>query len=147
MKHLLFTLLLVLTCNLTFAVQDTTLTTTNEVERLIDKYSAKVEASITSLAETLQQPAEKIYTTLVKQQVVKAYGWIMTTIIGLLMSLLGFWGIQTARSEQIEVLGIIIVILFGAMFLVGLLGFFTDGLSGLFNPEYGALMEIKELFN
>ena len=52
--------------------QDSTLVTNTNVEKLVDKYSGKIEAAIVSLAESLQQPAEHVYKVLVKQQIVKA---------------------------------------------------------------------------
>ncbi len=46
--------------------------TGSTVERLVDKYSEKIEATIVSLAESLKQPAEAVWKILVKQQYVKA---------------------------------------------------------------------------
>lgn len=57
-----------------FATVDSAQYVTNSnAEKLIDKYSEKIESTIVSLAQSLKQPAEHVYKILVKQQIVKSY--------------------------------------------------------------------------
>ena len=51
-----------------------------------------------------------------------------------------------AEERDIEGINAAIFIGFGISLLVGIIGFFAEGLTGLFNPEYGALQDIIGVF-
>jgi len=87
MKHILLLITLFISAN-TFAITeklDSGLVTNSNVEKLVDKYSAKISATIVSLAESLKQPAEHVYRILVKQQVVKAITFTISLLLGIIL--------------------------------------------------------------
>ena len=147
MKRLIIILLLF---TVSFAVysQDTTkyVTDTN-TEKLIDKYSEKIGDAITALAEKLQQPAEHVYKILVKQQVV--YG-VSTLLFVVFSVIVVFWGFKIYHKNQDEFngwdfFGMFLIVLGCIAFVISFIMFAGGGLSGLINPEYGALKDIVNM--
>ena len=78
--------------------QDTV--TDSDTEKLIDKYSEKISATVTSLAETLKQPATHVYGLLVRQQVLKS--WIFLSASSIFWLLGGFMIILRWFSKEKE---------------------------------------------
>lgn len=118
--------------------------TDGDVEKLVDKYSAQLEASITSLAETLRQPAEYVYTVLVKQQIVEAWTWLIVNLILLLTCIVSWMFLVIDSYDNAEEwygVPILFTVLF-ILFLVFTLNIIT---SGFINPEYGAIKDIANL--
>ena len=144
MKKFILLLTFVAMTTFSFAQEKTSeLVTDSNVEKLIDKYSAKLEASIISLAETLKQPAEYVYGTLLKQQAVKAWTnlliGVLATLILIIVWILWFkdkkgkdewWGVPTFIT-----LGYIVFWCAVMMTIVG----------GFINPDYGAMQEIVNM--
>lgn len=86
MRHFLVILFLAIT-TFSYAQVDTvsTIVTNSEVERLVDKYSAKLEASITTIATSLKQPAEHIYSILVKKTFISGILSLSALSIGIVL--------------------------------------------------------------
>lgn len=138
------------------SIKEGTLTqTTEEVVKQIT--SKEPNATVVYMTEKLQQfveslkvPAEKVWQTLVKQQVINGYMLLASCFISLILLIIfvvmfaraggfnedGFWNIG----------GFIGVILFGILFTVSIISFCNVGIGQIFNPEYGAIKEIMELF-
>jgi len=118
--------------------------TDGDVEKLVDKYSAKIEASIVALAETLQQPAEYVYKVLIKQQKVHAYTWLWVDIL-LLVITLAFWILLIFDfwDNGDEWYGI--PIFFLIVFVIVLCCTINMIVGGFINPEYGAIKDIANL--
>lgn len=141
MKKLFIIVCLVFITGVSFAQQDSTKYVTNSnVERLVDKYTDKIEVAITSLAQELKQPVEHVYKLLVKQQVVKAATWTVAIIVALLVTI-GLWILWYFDKEEkdewwglpVFVTGILCVLIAGTLSTI---------LGGFINPEYGAINEI-----
>jgi hypothetical protein len=160
MKHLITILLFVfVTSMVTAQVDSTSYVTESNIEKLVDKYSGKIEATIISLAESLKQPAEEVWAILIKQQYVKASMGIIVLLITLLF---GYLCIKYANNvkcwddgEVIEnkpTYSMGIVIIFAVCLVISLIvllfgGYYNDILQGFINPEYGAIKDIVNLFN
>ena len=85
MKKLIFILLLLIGGLVVSAQSDSSQYVTNSnVEKLIDKYGGKLEATVISIAQTLKQPTEHVYEVLVKQQVVKSIQALIIIVAWLL---------------------------------------------------------------
>lgn len=122
--------------------------TNSNVEKLIDKYSDKLYASITSLAETLQQPAEYVYKILMKQQLVIGYTYLSVFITMLIISLILFKLNKTIFKEDawddVNVFNFFAIIT--ALICAGfLIAFLADGFQRILNPEYYAIDKIMSL--
>ena len=143
LKVILTVIIITMACNVQ-AQQDTTkYVTDSDTEKLIDKYSGKVDAAITSIANKLERPAKHIYGILIKQQKVYAWG----SLIGVMMTILFFvlcliWGI---REEFDEPEPVIACVFSGAALIVAVGIFLSVGLTGFINPEYGALQDIMNM--
>lgn len=129
------------------SVQSTLVTNTN-TEKLIDKYSEKITASVAAFSEKLKQPAEHIYKVLVKQQVVKACSTLSILLIGILLCSLAIYGGIKSEWEDPEFYSLFCI--FGGLIgvvavLYGVVNF-TDILQGFINPEYGAMQDIISIF-
>jgi len=134
-----FILFLLFSIALSGYAQDSTLVTNTDAEKLIDKYSAKIEATIISLAENLKKPAEHVYSVLIKQQVVQSWTWLIVLIIMFifLIFLWGMWYLDSYKSEWWAIPAILTLIYF--IIVPTTIDVIT---TGFLNPEYGALMEI-----
>ena len=147
---LLTTLLLLFYAN---ASEDVTKDTAKYVtdtnaEKLIDKYTEKIEAGISALAESLKQPAEHIYDVLVRQRVIEAWKWICIIGLNLFLTILfaivlkGFKGSE-GDTDALR----FIVLIFGIITFIMIIFGLNPILSGFINPEYGAIKEIANFFN
>jgi hypothetical protein len=134
-----FILFLLFSIALSGYAQDSTLVTNTDAEKLIDKYSAKIEATIISLAENLKKPAEHVYSVLIKQQVVQSWTWLIVLILMfvVLVFLWAVWYLDSGRNEWWGMPAIFTLIYFLIIpFTINVI------VTGFLNPEYGALMEI-----
>lgn len=175
MKKLLIVLTLLCTTSLVFGITDSTVTsidstvselsnqvknTTSIVTEVVDgieKISGNVWVALEELAKVLKVPAQHIYSVIIKQQTVKAITELLRwCIIPLLVSLLSFhytvkkWKFFS-REEMRESAGFSIA-LGGIMILLPMcfLLFGCDWnmiITGLINPEFGALSDITEMVN
>jgi hypothetical protein len=138
------------------ATQVTQTVTNSTVEKLVDKYSAKVEASTVALAQSLKQPAEHVYKVLIKQQIVNAAGLLFIPI-GFIILLIIFYRLMkygfspskkyeghTMFYEKEDALtGLATIIgMFTLVMIILSVIYFPDILQGFINPEYGAMKEI-----
>lgn len=127
-----------------------------------------------SLAKSLQVPAEHVYKVLVKKEVINAYSSLTLFILSFLISIVIFtvtlksynnanklWRNSHLDSYDVKqnpnymyfsldegwwIGGIIVSCV---MFCLTLLGTIINGpeiITGIFNPEYGAIKEIMSLF-
>ena len=147
MKKFILLFMLFFTIGVTYAQDSTQYVTNSNAEKLIDKYSAKVENAIIALAEKLQQPAEHVYKILVKQQVV--YG-VSTLLFVVFSVIVVFWGFKIYHKNQDEFngwdfFGMFLIVLGCIAFVISFIMFAGGGLSGLINPEYGALKDIVNM--
>ena len=112
--------------------------TESDVELLVDKYSAKIEASLISLAKTLQQPAERIYSVLVKKSYIDGILAIGFFIFGLILI--------TGHLNKWADVWLVITILGAVLFIGGSIAICDEGLNNFINPDYGAIKDITDLF-
>jgi zinc transporter ZupT len=170
MKKILILLsLFIFSINIT-AQDSTKYVTELNAEKLVDKYAAKFEATIISLAETLKTPAEHVYVVLIKQQRIKAATFILIFVIGLIMLSIFRQQFKHAqwhekpdyhRSEYKDkeeydqwckencfnkhaTLSLISGFTCLIFLLVSLINVDTI-MTGLFNPEYGAINSIIDM--
>ncbi len=150
--------------------QDSTYVTNSNVEKLVDKYSSKIEAAVISLSESLQQPAEHVYIVLIRQQYVKASIGLSYYLLTIIFAFILYHVFERSRwketsgyytqdwksrevydeHEKTETynrystltlfIGAITIILF-----IGAAVNTSNILQGFINPEYGALQDIFEL--
>jgi len=151
MKKILTVLAIVLFSTIGYSqIDSTSYVTDSNVEKLVDKYSAKIEATIVSLAEQLKQPAEHIYKIMVKQQVVNSIAWL---IIGLLCISTAFtrkFWLNRIEKEQDDdmgwVMGLILLCIVPSMIGITVLIVQSETIvTGFINPEYGAIQDIINL--
>ncbi len=143
MKRLILILLLFTVSFAVYSQDSTKYVTDTNTEKLIDKYSEKIGDAITALADKLQQPAEHVYKILVRQQVVWGVGTLICIFLGILLLYLGIagenkWDMDDDFCLFLQVIGIMVT-------LISLILFFVYGLTGLINPEYGALKDIVNM--
>jgi hypothetical protein len=132
--------------------------TESTVERLVDKYSGKIEATLASLAESLKQPVEFVYTVMVRQQYVKAVTHCVIILITILL-LIAFYkllkyGFKPYKEdssysnfyENDALIAPTVILGFMAvgMFLYSIIGM-DCVIQGFINPHYGAIKDIGEL--
>lgn len=154
MKKLFITLLLIV-FTITISAQQDSLqinSTTSEVERLVDKYSSKIEATILSLAESLKQPAEHVYKIIIKQQSVNSIIWLITALLFILLIFTkNFWlnkidKLNNTNEDFGYWLGLvflcIIPAIVGGIILIVQLEII---MTGFINPEYGAIKDIVNM--
>lgn len=131
--------------------------TGSNVEKLVDKYSGKIEAGIASLAKTLKQPAEHVYMILVRQQYVEASTylsfWLLTfifLIIFLKVLKRSKWSENDSAPdhEKFNRYATFSIITGALTFIFFLISFVNIDivLQGFINPEYGAIMDIVDMF-
>jgi len=121
------------------------MTNITETERIVDKYTDKIGESLTALAEALKVPAEFVFETLVKMQIVEGVTSLLIGIMVFICSFIAlFIGYKTIETK--EELSVPCFIFGGFAFVLMLV--FTvisggDVMSQIFVPEYHAIMEIK----
>lgn len=151
MKKFLLLLSLVSVCFISNAQSDTSRYVTNSnTEKLVDKYIDKVESSITAIAQSLKQPAEHVYKILIKQQSVKSWVRLFTLPILAIFVLSFFYSLKYSKWDEgpdndaaglCIISGILSIITF-----IALICFLETIITGLINPEYGAIQEILSVF-
>lgn len=151
MKKILTILAIILFSTIGYSQTDSTsYVTDSNVEKLVDKYSAKIEATIVSLAKKLKQPTEYVYKIMVKQQVVNSITWL---IIGLLcistVFTIKFW-LNRIEKEQYDNTGWVTGLIFLCIVpsIIGILVLVIQSgtiVTGFINPEYGAMQDIINL--
>ena len=127
------------------------LSTIQNVERLVDKYGEKIGTVIVALSEKLQQPVEHVYGVLVKQQVVNAIVWLIVLITGIVLFafafIIGVSKYANWSDRDFNVVAAVSLITGIASFVMFVLGIthLTEIVQGFINPEYGAIKDIVEL--
>lgn len=126
--------------------KDSSLVTNSNVEKLIDKYSGKVEAVLVSLAKELKQPIEHVYGILVKQQVINSMVYSVVPIFALLSLFMAYRNGTHKKADfdegnALAVTSIIFLIL-GIILSIATAFALVPIFTGFFNPEYGALKDI-----
>lgn len=144
MKKLLLILLLFITF-ISYGQTDSTQYVTNSnVEKLVDKYSEKVEAAFVALADKLQQPVEYVYKLVVKQQYIKGISSILFLIVSIIIFYLGY---KQGEKENWEDGPWVLPLCLGGLAIISAIAwFFASGLACLLNPEYMAIKEIIKMF-
>ena len=145
MKKLFIIIMLFITIGINAQVTtDSTCITDTNVEKLIDKYTDKISVAITSLANSLEQPAEYVFKILVDQQIIIALSglciWIFV-IIFMLGTTIGYKKAGWDDAYFYEMLFIFSCIGFIITTIIGIVGI-ESTLTGFFNPEYGAMQDI-----
>lgn len=112
----------------------------SETERIFDKYSTKFEVGIIALAESLKTPAEHVYKVLIRQQYVVAITWTTILLIILLITITCwiFW--FKDKTDKDEWWGVPAFIT--TTFIVTMFSTINKIITGLINPEYGAIKDI-----
>lgn len=150
MKKLLFILLLVLPF---IGISQINSTNTNNyvteysVEKLIDKYSDKLEASLISLSKELKQPVEYVYKLVVRQQYVEGISSILLLIISIIVLFIGCSRIGLKTDFEEEFPWIIPIVVGGFLLIGAVIWIFDSGITCLVNPEYAAIKDIISFFN
>ena len=158
MRKILTVLSIVIFSTIGYSQTDSTsYVTDSNVEKLVDKYSAKIEATIVSLAEQLKQPAEHVYKIMVKQQYIKAFTGILLLLVIILFVYLTIkyasniedWEYGIAYKNKpgysFGVLIISLASLFIAILVLLVWQYPMDIIQGFINPEYGAIQDIINL--
>jgi hypothetical protein len=152
MKNL-FTLLFLFVFTLSFSQVDTipiVEETITKTETTFDKVYSDIKEGLKGLGEALKVGSEHVYTVLVKQQVIKSITFLVIFFISLL-GLMNFFKAYksdekwiTEDEEYPNGLGVFRVVL-GAAFFIGFMVSLCQTelvLTGLLNPEYGAMQDI-----
>lgn len=140
MKKLLLILVLFVTTISYGQLDSTQYVTNSNVEKLVDKYSQKVEAAFISIAENLQQPVERVYKLIIKQQIIKGWSSILLLVVS---SIIVYWGIMLGKKDHYNDGPWLFPVVFGGFATLGaIIWIFISGFSCLINPEYMALKEI-----
>lgn len=146
MKKLFF-IVLMLTQMQVFA-QDSITTQITETERIIDKYSDKATEAIKGLAIALEVPAKHVYKILIKQQLIYSIGWILVFVVGITASFFLIKFVKYAIEQNWDETAIIMSVFLGggcvALMIASIMNFDVI-LTGIINPEYGAIQEISKL--
>lgn len=155
MKKSLVLLIVIMFISKTMIAQDSTSVTGTNTEALIDKYSAKIENAIITLADKLQQPAEHVYKVLTIQfyykGLVTTILFIFTVIIMTILIITAGkmnWLIEREDYSTMTGKGItmlILMILIGILLLISFVQFLSGGFTQLVNPEYYAIKEIMSV--
>ncbi len=155
MKKLVI-LIIFITIGFVMNAQDSTkYVTDSNVEKLVDKYSGKIEATVVALSESLEQSVDHVYKILVRQQYVKAINGVGILLILLILGAMTYKLLTHEEAfdnaGDLEIRGFLGVISLGLTLLFLLIffagDFYTDITQGFINPEYGALQDIFELIS
>lgn len=152
MKKIILLLTFVAITTFSYAQQDTTnYVTESNVEKLVDKYSIKIESAFVALSQKLEQPVSYVWDAFVKVNFAKGLVRLVYPI-SLIICLLLFikylrmssWKDKNEEFPQ-EILTVIFAVL-GVCMLLGTLFTLTGTVTRLMSPEYHALKEVFELF-
>lgn len=146
-----------LTIALMFSIQsfagDTTDTKVDTSKITVTKVYGDVKTALVALGSALKVGTEHVYKILVTQSIVEALVYVVVLIIGIIVSLIAYNRIKKAllewESEDGDdgkgntnmVFGVIWAIT-GVIMLVIFVVNLGSTVTGLFNPEYGALNKI-----
>jgi len=149
MKKLCLFVALITLIGATLFSQDTTEEKSTATE-VVDKIFDKTTEAIQGIAKALQVPAEKVFTILVKQQVVNSITWGIIDLLFLILLFISAryiwrWGAKYCNGTE----GLSV---FGAFILLGvpviiILCTIKIVVMGFVNPEYGAIKEILSVFS
>lgn len=137
---------LIFMVNLAFAQTDT-VSTTDEVFKIIDGVTERVSAGVAALSKSLEVPAKHVYRVMVKQQIVTSITWLIVLVVGLfgLSTGISLWNTGTEKSRDSDavenIMGGIMIAVSIIMTIFGILNIETI-VSGIVNPEYNAIIEI-----
>ena len=167
MKKSILIVMFLMVIGFTYA-QESKEVSISETERIIDKYLDKTSDALESLATVLKIPTDHVYKILVRQQVIKSISILVSLILGLSISLLSikFAYVDYNRKNMmhnkkydneddykyydLDDSWWILVIISGGIIAVGcilgLIGASHTIISGIINPEYGAMQEIMKVF-
>lgn len=144
----LFCIFVFLTLAVTIYCQDKPTKEESEVNQVIDKVFDRTTESIQQLASALKVPADHVYSVLVKQQVVTG----VSITIALIVVTIGFifclrWAIKENHEDEysLNIGSMLSTIMTGMGFVICIVLFFTTGIQGILNPEYGAIKEIMNI--
>lgn len=122
--------------------QDSTKVTFNEV------YS-DIKGALSAAGEALKVGSEHVYEVLVRQQAVNSVSMICTDTVILLAAFILFKiATKMAKDDEVEddlpfpfFIGSIVLFMLGA---IAITFDMNDIITGFVNPEYGAIMDIKD---
>jgi ABC-type uncharacterized transport system permease subunit len=126
-------------------IDTTNIVTNTNAEKLADKYINEIESGIIALAVSLKQPAEHVYTILIKQQYVKSWTYIILNLLLLVLSVI-FW-IFALKNDFDDEGYLVISLLSTASLIVCIACTITPIITGFLNPEYGAIKTIINAFS
>jgi len=121
----------------------------------VERIYSDLSVTIGALATQLKVPAEFVYKTMVKQQVISAYAGMFIPIALLLVFIL-FWGIghlackfewgssEFDLSDYYNGLGIVFIVLMGICIILTL-AMTAYGIMKLNNPDYYAIKDILNM--
>lgn len=150
----LFTIVTLLTAIITFGQADSTKVESAQPELTKEKVYQDVKEVLTQLGSALKVGSEHVYGVLVLQQVTKGVIWIIIFVVSIILLLISYNQFQKLEFDNYDsiepkkivhlvfsiVTGVIGVIIFiAAMFHVDTM------VTGIINPEYGAIKEIVNL--
>jgi hypothetical protein len=106
-----------------------------------------VKQALDGMADALKVGAEHVYTVIVRQQLVDSITYLLSYVVIIGISLALYkkgCAIQSKDDDDERLIPLymfsgVFAIIFVALFAVTI----SDVVTGFFNPEYGAIMEIK----
>ncbi len=145
-------------CLLTFNINATTRDSIpDKVEQAISdstQLSVKqvyndIKAGLTGLAGALKVGSEHVYEVLCKQQYVSSIVNICILIVGIILLLISLktwkWGIKHLKeSDWYSIFPPTIITILSIGCIGGQINHFDTTITGFINPEYGAMMQIKD---
>lgn len=157
MKKLLLLLVVVLSSMITYA-QDTTKAVVDTNKLSFKEVYTDVKEGIKGIAVALKQPAEYVYSILVKQSVVNS---ITNLLIYIIMGVVVWFCYKRLRAGLLKlenkdhpwyrdeigehtsiIIPLIAVIVLGLSLAIGVCCTLTSTITGFVNPEYDALQSI-----
>lgn len=149
MKKLLIIIALFIASVSTYATDTTTYVTNTNAEKLIDKYTAKVTATVIALAQVLKQPAEHVYAVMVKKQIISGISMLGFPLLLIICLMIISVNLKKSKWDEnnwnTKATVIVVCMVFGVISLIATMLCFTDILQCLFNPEYNAIIEITNM--
>ena len=112
-----------------------------------------VKEALSGLANGLQVGGEHVYEVLVRQQLIVGITWLSYLILLVPICFIfvySYKNIENGTSDATEGFNVFILVLSGCFALLTAILFIIElrvGLTGFFNPEYGAIQEILKLIN
>jgi hypothetical protein len=135
-----------------------------QAERIIDKYSGKVYATVTEVVEQLKGPAKEMFDAVVRLEIAKGFGYLLPKIFTFLFLFLFVKEYKRILdilnrdnvprrydrnggpfSEENSSFQLIMYLVVAFLMFSMALIFTYDGLLHLFAPEWYAIKEIIEL--